>query len=115
MPQAAKIVSLRRFRAYQQYESYNALPQTLRTSERAEPVIEAIFDYAYEHVPRRRPHRLAPDITRQVSRRLDEFIPGEVAPDSLPLMEWLHENMLPEVWLSPDLLRDFVGDCLRHR
>jgi hypothetical protein len=108
-------VSLRRYRAHQRYRRYRNLPVELRTPERTEPLLDAIFDYAYENVPANeiRDRVNEPGLTRQVCWRLGEFITGSEQTDTLPVMDWWHENLLPEVWLSRDHLEDFVVDCLR--
>lgn len=109
-------VSLRRYRAHQHYRRYMTLPGELRTPERTEPVLDAIFDYAYENVPsnERLDRVTEPGLTRQVCWRLGEFITRQDQDDSLPVMDWWHDNLLPEVWLSRDHLKDFVVDCLRR-
>ena len=116
MPHSSKIISLRRYRACRAYARYTSLPDALRTRKRAEQVLEAIFEYAYEGVPpsvRLDPSRATPEMTLQVCRRLDEFIPNEGDRNSPQVMEWLHKNMLSEAWLSPDNLKGFVVECLR--
>ena len=111
------VISLRRFRAHKHYRHFVSLPSGLRTPERSEPVLQAIFDYAYEHFDYRvgNPlHNASWEETRQVSQKLVEFMPitGESDPDSM--MQWLHENMVPEAWMSPEYLRDFIHECLRQ-
>jgi hypothetical protein len=111
------LVSLRWYRAKQLYDAYYAVPSSQRSNERAGKMIEAIFDYAYEHVPKSRRTRsviknISADQSRQISRRLEEFImPGEQNPDSV--MNWLHANMVQEAWAFPDDLQGFVHECLR--
>ena len=111
-------VSLRRFRAQKFYDHYFSLPASQRTKERSAILLEAIFDYAYEYVPRNRRTRsgqvkVSSEESRRISRRLEEFIlpGGQSEPDSV--MNWLHANMVPEAWTFPDDLRGFVQDCLR--
>ena len=108
-------VSLRRYRAHQRYRHYRNLPVELRTPERTEPLLDAIFDYAYENVPSNeiRDRVDQPGLTRQVCWRLGEFITCPEQTDTMPVMDWWHDNLLPEVWLSRDHLEDFVVDCLR--
>lgn len=111
------LVSLRWFRAKQLHDSYFALPSIQRTNERSAKLTEAIFDYAYEHVPKNRRTRsgqliITADESRRISRRLEEFIlPGEPDPDSV--MNWLHANMVQEAWAYPEDLRGFVHECLQ--
>ncbi len=109
-------VSLRRYRAHQRYRLYRTLPVKLRTPERTEPVLDAILDYAYENVPAvDLPGRRAePGLTRQVCGRLGEFIGSPERRGARPVMEWWHDNLLPEAWLCRDHLEDFVADCLRR-
>lgn len=111
------LVSLRKFRAQKLYDHYLSLPVSQRNNERSTKLLEAIFSYAYEHVPKNRRTRsgqlmIGPDESRRISRRLEEFIlPGRQSdPDSL--MNWLHENMVQEAWAFPDDLRGFVHECL---
>ena len=114
---ADNVVSLRRYRANRLYRKFLGLPISLRTPQRAEGVLSAIFDYAYEHVPIRngRPARAASwEDTRLVSRKLVEFMPADSASDPDEMMQWLHENLVPEAWSSPEYLKDFIHECLRH-
>jgi hypothetical protein len=113
------VVSLRRFRARQCYQRYIRLPVAQRTNARCALVLEAIFDYAYEHVPRRdrysrRQVRVTIEESRRISTRLEEFIPPEDNKNTDPIMQWLHDNMLPEAWSHPDELRHFVRECIRN-
>jgi len=111
------IISLRRFKAHKHYRRYISLPSTLRTPERAEGVLSAIFDYAYEHVdtPGGRLVRNASwEDTRRVSKKLVEFMPSSHDENPDEIMHWLHENMVSEAWTSPDYLKDFIHECLRH-
>ena len=112
------LVSLRKFRAQQLYNRYFSLPVSQRTKERSAQLLEAIFDYAYEHVPRHRQTRstligVSQDESRRISRRLEEFIEPDIGPDPDSVMNWLHANMVPEAWAFPEDLRSFVHDCLR--
>jgi len=112
-----KVTSLRQYKAHKQYRRFIALPCTLRTPERAEGVLSAIFDYAYEHVATpisKRSHDSSWEDTRQVSKKLVEFMPASVDSNADEMMQWLHENMVSEAWTSPDYLKDFIHECLRH-
>ncbi len=112
------LVSLRKYRAQQLYNRYFSLPVSQRTQERSTQLLEAIFDYAYEHVPTRRRNRsellrISQDESRRISRRLEEFIVRDSEPGPDSVMNWLHANMVPEAWACPDDLRGFVQECLR--
>jgi hypothetical protein len=111
------VTSLRKFRAQQIYERYYSLPVSQRTSERSAQLIEAIFDYAYEHVPKNRRHRLgylkiSPTESRRISRRLEEFMFPERPSDPDSIMKWLHAHMIPEAWTFSDDLRGLVQEYL---
>ena len=112
-----KITSLRRYKAHKHYKQYIMLPSAMRTPDRAEGVLTAIFDYAYEHVDCCDGHPLREaswEETRNVSKKLVEFMPVNGGSDPDEMMQWLHENLVPEAWMSPDYLKDFLHECLRH-
>jgi len=112
-----EITSLRRYRAHRIYKKFIALPASQQTNSRAALLLEAIFEYAYEHVPRAR-HYSAPRVSvsvkesARISERLEEFLPMGGAGD--PIMKWLHDNMIAEAWSYPEDRRQFVRDCLRR-
>jgi len=112
-----KVVSLRRYRAHRAYDIYTSLSSSQRTKCRSTVVLEAIFDYAYEHVPDQkwgvsRRIRVSPDETRRISNRLEEFILPVRQLDKDPIMKWLHDNMVEEAWENPEDIGHFVGECL---
>ena len=112
-----KVVSLRRYRAHRVYELYTSLPAAQRTKSRSTVVLEAIFDYAYEHVPDQkwgvsRRINVSPEESRRISGRLEEFILPVKQPDTDPIMKWLHDNMVEEAWENPEDLGHFVGECI---
>lgn len=113
------VTSLRRYRARRYFDGYISLPRSQRTSARSELVLEAIFDYAYENVPR---HRIASsrrvnvdeDESRRICERLEEFMPAPHDPRREPIMSWLHENLVPEAWTYPEDIRSLMQDILRE-
>jgi len=111
------ITSLRRYRAQRIYQNFMSLPTSQRTNARTALLLEAIFDYAYEHTPRARHYstrRVSIDEqeSARISARLEEFLPfGNVHE---PIMGWLHDNMVAEAWSYPEDRRHFVRDCLRR-
>jgi hypothetical protein len=112
-----KVVSLRRYRAHRVYKTYTSLAPSQRTKSRSAVVLEAIFNYAYEHVPDKKwgvPRRInvSPEETRRISNRLEEFILPARQPDTDPIMKWLHDNMVEEAWENPEDLGHFVGECI---
>lgn len=113
------ITSLRRYRAQRCFDGYLSLPRSQRTSARSALLLEAIFDYAYEHVPRhqvesRHPIRVNPDQSRLICDRLEEFIPLPGETDGEPIVSWLHDNLVPEAWTYPDDMRRLMQDILRE-
>jgi hypothetical protein len=114
-----KLVSLRRFRAQKLYDHYLSLPVSQRSNERSAKLLEAIFSYAYENVPKNRRLRpgepmVGPEESRRISRRIEEFMLPDGQPDTDSLMNWLHDNMVQEAWTFPDDLRGLVQECLRN-
>lgn len=112
-----EITSLRRYRAQRIYRNFVSLPVSQRTNSRAALLLEAIFDYAYEHVPRARRYstrrvRVSEKESARISARLEEFLPPNGAHD--PIMKWLHDNMVAEAWSYPEDRRQFIRDCLRR-
>jgi|GEM_PF-1759273 len=112
-----KITSLRRYRAQRIYESFVSLPASQKTNARTALLLEALFDYAYEHVPRThrysaRRARISERESARISARLEEFLP--LADAREPIMKWLHDNMVAEAWSYPEDRRLFVRDCLRR-
>jgi hypothetical protein len=113
------VTSLRRFRAQRFYDGYRMLPRSQRTSARSALLLEAIFEYAYEHVPRHRlaaalPDAVDADEARRISRRLEEFIPSRGRGQADPIMSWLHDNLVPEAWIYTEDIRNVVRDILRE-
>jgi hypothetical protein len=112
-----KMVSLREYRARKLYDRFFSLPSSQRTNERSAQMLEAIFDYAYECVPKDRRRRngrvrVTPEESRRISRRLEEFMVPESKYDPDSVMNWLHANMVPEAWAYPDDLRGLVQEIL---
>jgi len=112
-----KITSLRRYRAQRIYETFMSLPVSQQTNARAALLLEAVFDYAYEHVPRTsryssRRAGISEQESARISARLEEFLPSRSARE--PIMKWLHDNMVAEAWSYPEDRRLFVRDCLRR-
>ncbi len=111
------ITSLRRYRAQRIYDNFVTLPVSQRTNARVALLLEAIFDYAYEHAPRARRYstrriRVSEEESARISARLEEFLPFGNSRE--PIMGWLHDNMVAEAWSYPDDRRQFVRDCLRN-
>lgn len=112
------VTSLRKFRAQRYFEGYLSLPASQRTNARAALLIEAIFEYAYDHIPKHQVMstkriRVSPDDARRISQRLEEFMPPSACQDGVPIMNWLHENLVPEAWAYPEDMRDLMRDMLR--
>lgn len=112
-----KVVSLRRYRAHTLFAGFLSLPMSQRTHARSMAVLEAIFDYAYEHVPEQkwgssRRISVSPAETRRISQRLEEFMVPAQPADTDPIIRWLHENMVEEAWDNPEELSHFVGECI---
>jgi hypothetical protein len=106
----ASVVSLRRYRAHRAAERLHRLPPTLRTPARARPALEAILEYAWEE-----PLNRAATEPARISRRLEEFVPR--APSGggqWGLVQWLYDNLVPEAWESPNLLKPLLDDCIRN-
>lgn len=113
-----KVVSLRRYRAHRVYDFYMSLPSSQRTETRSTVVLEAIFDYAYEHVPDQkwgvlRRIRVSPEESRRISGRLEEFILPVRQSAADPIMQWLHDNMVEEAWENPEDRGHFVVECIK--
>ena len=114
-----KVTSLRRYRARRYFDGYISLPRSQRNSARSALVLEAIFEYAYENVPR---HTIAssprvsfdPDESRLICERLEEFIPPPHYAEREPIMSWLHENLVPEAWTYHEDMRNLMRDILRE-
>ena len=111
------LVSLRRYRAKKLYDVYFALPSSHRTKKRAARLTDAIIDYAYENVELHGrfqvgPVDVRPGESQRISQRVEEFVFPHAAADPASLMNWLHENMVPEAWTYPEDLRGFVQECL---
>lgn len=89
-----------------------------RTSARAALLAEAIFEYAYESVPRRnflssRRVALRPEESLRVCERLGEFIQTPGGSSGVTIMKWLHDNLLPEAWTYPQDMQSLVQEFLR--
>jgi len=115
----ANVTSLRRYRAQRCFNGYLSLPPSQRTRARSSLVLEAIFDYAYESVPRDviescEVIELTPDESREISARLDEFVPKSMHAEAKPIMTWLHENLIPEAWTCPEDIRNLMQEILRE-
>lgn len=113
-----KIVALRRYRAHRVFANYLSLPVSQRNNARSIAVLEAIFDYAYEHVPEQkwgesRRLNVSPEESRRISRRLEEFMIPPRQTDSDPIMQWLHDNMIEEAWENPEEISHFVRECIQ--
>lgn len=111
------VTSLRRYRAQRIHRKFMGLPPSQRTNERASLLLEAIFDYAYEHVPQARFYsneaiRVGADDSALISSRLEEFLPPDQS--GRPIMKWLHDNMVDDAWSYPEDRRRFVRDCLQR-
>ena len=91
---------------------YRALPQVLRTPARTRPVLEAILVYAYEGCDAKA-EALSWTQSLQVCQRLQEFLPDDVPAGHRGLMDWLHENLVPEAMQHQNDLAELLGDCLR--
>ena len=108
---AIPVISLSGYRAHRAAERLRLLPADLRTAERARPALEAIVAYAWEETAAGLPAEPA-----QVCRRLEEFVPrADPGIGQWELMGWLFENLVPEVWESPALLKGFLSDCILRR
>ena len=112
-----KITSLRRYRAQRIYNNFVSIPASQQTNARAALLLEAIFDYAYEYVPRARRYstrrvKVSVKESARISARLEEFLP--IGRTGEPIMKWLHDNMVDEAWSYPDDRRQFIRDCLRR-
>jgi DNA gyrase/topoisomerase IV subunit A len=93
-----------------------SLSASQRTNARTALLLEAVFDYAYEHVPRIQRHtlnraKISEQESARISERLEEFLP--LTSDREPIMKWLNDNMVSEAWSYPEDRRQFVRDCLR--
>jgi hypothetical protein len=113
-----KVVSLRRYRAHRAYNIYMSLPSSQRTETRSTVVLEAIFDYAYEHVPGQKwgvPRRIRVSLeeSRRISSRLEEFILPVRQLEADPIMQWLYDNMIEEAWENPEDRGNFVVECIK--
>jgi len=111
------ITSLRRYRAQRIYERFVSLPAAQRTNARTALLLEAIFDYAYENIPRPRRFssrrvKVSEQESARISARLEEFAP--FGDGRAPITRWLHDNMVAEAWSYPDDRRQFVRDCLKR-
>lgn len=105
----ATIISLRRYSAHRSTERLRNLPPELRTPARAAPALEAIVAYAWEPVADDEPAEPA-----RICRRLEEFVrPGPSGLGQWGLVHWLYDNLVPEAWDSPALLKPLLRDCLR--
>lgn len=105
----ATIISLRRYSAHRRTKRLRNLPPDLRTPARAAPALEAIVAYAWEPASDAGPAEPA-----RICGRLEEFVPP--APSGLGqwgLVHWLYDNLVPEAWDSPALLKPLLRDCLR--
>lgn len=113
-----KVVELRRYRAHRVFANYLSLPVSQRNNSRSTAVLEAIFDYAYEHVPDQkwgalRRINVSPAESRRISRRLEEFMMPARRKDTDPIMKWLHDNMVDEAWENPEEIGHFVRECIK--
>ena len=112
------ITSLRKYRAQRCFDNYVSLHPSQRTQARSSLLLEVMFEYAYESVPR---HKIMSagqisvdaDESRQICARLEEFIPRVVSTEGEPIMTWLHDNLVPEAWTYPEDMRNLVRDFLR--
>ena len=105
----AKIISLTGYRAHRCAVRLRSLPPSLRTRERAAPVLEAIVAYAWE--PTGADQRAEP---ARICSRLAEFVPASPSHGGeRGLVHWLYDNLIPEAWDSPHLLKPLLSDCIR--
>jgi len=105
----AKIISMRRYSAHRRAARLRSLPPALRTPARAAPAVDAIVAYAWEP----RPGEVAAEPAR-ICGRLEEFVgPAPSGVAQWGLVHWLYDNLVPEAWESPALLKPLLGDCLR--
>ncbi len=110
---SAHIISLNAYKAHQASARYYALPVQSRTSEQARPLLQAIFDYAFEHVPKGTPdspHEVTEEEARLVARKLSEFGPDGNQSARKRTMDWLRINMLLEAWKSTDRHLRFTAE-----
>ena len=113
-----KVVALRRYRAHRVFANYLSMPASQRDNARSTAVLEAIFDYAYEHVPEQkwgasRRINVSSAETRRISRRLEEFMLPARHSDTDPIMRWLHDNMIEEAWENPEEISHFVREWIK--
>lgn len=113
------VTSLRKYRARRCFDGYLSLPRSQRTSARSALLLEAIFEYAYESLPRHQitssqPVDVDADESRRICQRLEEFIPPPHDHAAEPIMSWLHENLVPEAWTYPGEIRSLMHDILRE-
>ena len=105
-----RIVSLQGYRAHRRVQRLRRLPVALRTRERAAPVLDAITAYAWESAAAGQPAEPA-----RICRRLEEFVPAAPSGEGRwPLVHWLYDNLVPEAWESPQLLKPLLSDCIRE-
>jgi hypothetical protein len=113
----ASVTSLRRYKARQIFDRYHALPTKMRTRQRAEPLLQAIIDYAFEHVQGpagllKRPHSVADQDLRLVTSKLHEFIPADARTNPEAILDWVNRHAILRNWASSDALVGFFQDCV---
>lgn len=111
------VTSLRGYKARQIFDRYHALPPNMRTRERAEPLLQAIIDFAFEHVNGpagllKRPHSVAEQDLRLVAGKLHEFIPADARTKPEAILEWVNRHAILQNWASSDALIGFFQDCV---
>lgn len=116
--QKKNITSIRRYRAQRCLDNYLSLQPSQRTQARSSLLLEVMFEYAYENVPRHKimsagQIRVGADESRRICARLEEFIPRSVSAEGEPIMSWLHDNLVPEAWTYPEDMRNLVRDIIR--
>ena len=110
---SAHIISLNAYKAHQASTRYYALPPQLRTTERARPLLQAVFDYAFEHVPYGepdKPHEVTESEAQLVAKKLSEFGCDGTQSAKKRTMDWLRINMLLEAWKSTDRHLRFTAE-----
>ncbi len=89
----------------------------MRTRERAEPLLQAIIDYAFEHVNGpggllKRPHSVAARDLELVRRKLHEFIPPDSRTKPAAILEWVNRHAILQNWASSEALVGFFQNCV---
>ncbi len=110
---SAPIISLNAYKAHRASAAYYALPPQLRTTERARPLLQAVFDYTFEHIPNGQPdcpHEVTEREAQEVARKLSEFGSDGTQSARKRTMDWLRINMLLEAWKSTQRHLKFTAE-----